>query len=229
MALSNSINNAFIYPAITDSTTARTLSFGDINSVISFTNTSGATVTIPLNATVALPIGFQVTCRCSSGNTNILILNPEAGVTFQTYTPFIGNRGFVTLQKITTNAWLIVQAYERLSHSTTFSWGGFTTPSQIIDVKHINGQVFVSFPYMSFTSTQTSFLQSNTALPTRFTPSNNAGAHGSVSLDGAVSQIAGRYVENSSGTLFVTSATGTGTFAAAPSITCEGITISFSI
>jgi hypothetical protein len=48
---------------ITESTTTRTLAAADDGQLIRCTNASGCTITIPLNATVALPIGFRCHIR----------------------------------------------------------------------------------------------------------------------------------------------------------------------
>lgn len=94
---------------LNDATVARTLGLADINAHLVFSSTSAVTVTVPLNATVAFPIGStidlqqsgtgQVAVTAASGVT----LNRPAARTAAT----AGQYSVVRLRKIAMDTWVL--------------------------------------------------------------------------------------------------------------------------
>lgn len=69
-------------PVKTDSTTARTISLSDYDALLLFTNAAAVTVTIPLNSSVAFPIGTEIQFYQSGAGQ--VTLTPASGVTLAT-------------------------------------------------------------------------------------------------------------------------------------------------
>ncbi len=93
---------------ITDSTTARTLALTDSTRHIEMTNSSSITVTIPLNATVPLHIGFQ--CEIEQANVGVITFAPEGATVLHSKDSSLssnGQYGSVMLKKKDTDTWLI--------------------------------------------------------------------------------------------------------------------------
>lgn len=93
-----------------DGNVARTLAAGDDGILTGMTNATAATVTIPLDASVALPVGFTAhISRDTAGTVTITIpsggtLNGVDGGSTTVSTPW---RGIVTLHKIGPDAWAL--------------------------------------------------------------------------------------------------------------------------
>lgn len=95
-------------PVIVDATIARTIGATEADSLIKFTSASNTVVTLPLEATVSLPVGHTVTLLRAAAAT--LTVTPEAGVTIIS----VGGKNKATSQysamtvvKTATNEWLL--------------------------------------------------------------------------------------------------------------------------
>lgn len=113
---------------ITESTTSRTLAISDINALIKTTNTSGdTTITIPTNASVAIPVGSIFKFLHLGGTTRLLNFS-TSGITLNGPIPTVATGGYVEIQKIDTNTWEVIYVVE--SGSITFSLSGIWSSSQ---------------------------------------------------------------------------------------------------
>ncbi len=118
---------------ITDNTTARTLLLTDVNSTILMTTTSSATITIPANATTAIPIGTIIQIIYTGNAADPLVfltVSPAGGVTLTGFTAVVRASAIITIQKTGTNAWRTLSLNEESTFSPTV-FGGTTagTPS----------------------------------------------------------------------------------------------------
>lgn len=84
-----------------------TLALTDANSVVRFTTTGAKTLTVPTNATVALPIGAMIEVYAADAGATITIA-PAGGVTIQSpfnYLAIPSGGGKGILRKVATNTW----------------------------------------------------------------------------------------------------------------------------
>jgi len=94
---------------VTDSTTSRTFSLTDSNKHIRCTNGSAITLTVPLNATVPLPIGFM--CEPEQAGAGTITYSPEGAAVLRSKDSNLssnGQYGSSMIKKIGTDEWLIV-------------------------------------------------------------------------------------------------------------------------
>lgn len=114
---------------IAESTTARTLAITDVNGLIRCENVGGATtITIPNDATVAIPAG-SIFCIYNQTSTQLVSVAIQAPVTTLPFTPSVGVGGYIILQKINTNLWIIRACYEAGTHTTNWTGIWATTPA----------------------------------------------------------------------------------------------------
>jgi len=106
--LANAVN-ALYGPIVTDATTARTLALTDAYKYIRMTSASANAVTVPLNATVAFPIGTEVTImQAGAGQTSVAA---TGGVTINAIGLSVSAQyRAVTLKKVATNEWDLIGA-----------------------------------------------------------------------------------------------------------------------
>jgi hypothetical protein len=220
--------------ATTDTSTARTLSPSDVGTLINFTNAGTVTVTIDSDANQPITNGAIFVLQNKGGSATLLQIAGSTafatagGTIANASNPVVGQSGYIILQKLAANYWTVLEIYETYNHGTTFTWGSFTTPSQAVKITRANRRVAIDYPFMgNFSSTQTSFLQANTAAPTRFRPSAIISSLGSVSTDGGTTQTNARFASDTGGILYVTSQTGS-TFASTGQILTEGHSLFFS-
>lgn len=93
---------------VEEATTARTLAISDAGKYISFTNAGATTLTVPLNATVAFPIGGQVTFEQAGAGT--VTVDPAMGVTVNAVgaaTDTSGQYAVAGLIKVDTDTWTL--------------------------------------------------------------------------------------------------------------------------
>ena len=168
------ITTAISRNPINETTTARTLSVTDVGADIRCSNVSGdTTITIPTNATVAIPIGAQIELINDSGvgNGRLLIVSLAGGVTLNPFTPTVGYGGVIRLEKINTNEWKVLSCYESGTHTT--NWTGIWASNQAGNISYVRNMLSVSLTIPQVLSTQnnTSALVTNvTALPARLRP-----------------------------------------------------------
>jgi hypothetical protein len=92
-----------------DATTARTLGLADINAHLVFSSASAVTVTVPLNASVAFPIGSTIDLeQTGSGVVSVageagVTVNKPAGRTAAT----LGQYAVIRLRKVALNTWTL--------------------------------------------------------------------------------------------------------------------------
>jgi hypothetical protein len=163
-----------LYPQpLTETTTARTLAITDAYSLINCTNNTGTTtINIPLNASAAIPIGSPFMIYNGSGGAQLVNIAVTGGVTIN-LTPAVGNGGYIELQKIGTDTWIVWTVYELYTHATTFTWNGNTSPSQNLILERTNTSVKLTLPNFTYTpgGTPNGQVVMDTAFPTRFRPS----------------------------------------------------------
>lgn len=95
-------------PIVTENTTTRTLATTDNGKYIRCTNASGCTVTIPTNASAAIPIGAEIVVFNASGGT---VTIAGTGITkFQLGDQITDQGGAATLKKVDTDTWDILGA-----------------------------------------------------------------------------------------------------------------------
>lgn len=95
-----------------EKTSNHTLLITDKNSLLIFTNTSSATVTVPADSTENFPIGAQIQiARVGSGS---LTLNAAASVNLTSSGNFASGETII-LQKINSNSWAVIQSPTNLS------------------------------------------------------------------------------------------------------------------
>lgn len=88
--------------------TTYTLALGDVAEIVTLTNASAITLTVPANATVAFPIGTQIViAQLGAGQVTV---SPAGGVTLNSYNSALkltGQYAVATLVKRDTNTWLV--------------------------------------------------------------------------------------------------------------------------
>jgi hypothetical protein len=87
--------------------TSYVLAAADNQKIITLSNGGAITLDVPLNATVALPVGFTVTAF--TGGAGAVAITPEGGVTINSLggnLDISGQYGFATLIKTATDTWL---------------------------------------------------------------------------------------------------------------------------
>ncbi len=164
----------------TISATTYTLAATDVNKTFSTTNAGAdTTITIPANATAAIPVGAQIKIINSSAAGFVTNIVAAGGVTFTPFTSIvIGLSGYVVLEKTATNTWLILQCYEEYSHST--SWTGIWAtpqPGNAFLVRNMR-DIEMTIPATLATQNTVSFISMATALPARFRPTANTELQG---------------------------------------------------
>jgi hypothetical protein len=157
---------------LTENTTARTLGITDACSIIncSTDNANDCTITIPTNASAAIPIGsfFELYNRSTS---KLLTVNRSGVTSNLTSDPVVGAGGRIFVKKIGTDTWNFTEVYELYSHTTTFTWGGSTSASQTVTVERRDSFVKMGLPTFAVVSAQNAQVMMTTALPARFYPS----------------------------------------------------------
>jgi len=92
---------------IDETTTARTLAASDENQLIRCTNASAVTITLPLNATVAIEVGAKFWIE--QANTGLVTVSPAASVTLNlpgaTAGTTVEQHRTLWVQKVTTDVW----------------------------------------------------------------------------------------------------------------------------
>lgn len=94
---------------ITDATTARTASLGDLGQYIIFTNGSAVTFTIPPNSSVAFPVGSTISFEQNGAGT--VTIDPDTGVTLNSRGGFLASSGqfaVVQVKKVATDTWTVI-------------------------------------------------------------------------------------------------------------------------
>jgi hypothetical protein len=93
----------------TDGAAARTLGLADINAHLLFSSASAVTVTVPLNASVAFPIGSTIDLE-QTGSGVVLVVG-EAGVTVNkpasSTAATLGQYAVIRLRKVALNTWTL--------------------------------------------------------------------------------------------------------------------------
>lgn len=158
---------------VTESTTARTLSVSDVNVTITCTAGGGdTTITIPTNASVAIPIGAQVKIINGAGGSLVTNIVAAGGVTLSPFTSIVlRNGGFAILEKIGANNWLIVKSSGQ--YTLTTNWTGIWASNQSgnITCSVVDGSVNLSVPQvLAVGNTNASFITAVTNLPTYLAP-----------------------------------------------------------
>jgi hypothetical protein len=85
--------------------TAYTLVLGDAGNIITASNTSANTITIPLNATVAYPIGTQINVIQYGAGASSIVATGGVTIRYVSTLNFVGQWSRVILTKIGTNEW----------------------------------------------------------------------------------------------------------------------------
>lgn len=105
----NSAFNALVINAQTGTT--YTLTLTDAGGLITLTNSSAITVTVPTNASVAFPVGTQIGLMQTGAGQ--VTLAGASGVTVNSYNSALkiaGNGGLAVLVKTATNTWQVAGA-----------------------------------------------------------------------------------------------------------------------
>jgi hypothetical protein len=102
-------------------TASRTLTLSDQDKVVTCTNSSAITITVPANTTVAFPIGSVV--YVAKVNTGTVTLAAEGGVTLSR-TGTLGNNEELYIRKRDTNNWIVIDRPYPLTGA-----GGTITPT----------------------------------------------------------------------------------------------------
>lgn len=101
------LNAAFNQLTINAQTgTTYTLTVADAGGLITLSNASAITVTVPANATIALPVGSQIALMQTGAGQ--VTLAQAAGVTINSFNSakkIVGNGGLAVLVKTATNTW----------------------------------------------------------------------------------------------------------------------------
>ena len=98
------------HDVVTEATASRTLALIDAQKYIRCTWSSGCVVTVPLNATVAFPIGTEVDLF-HGGSSGSVTIDPAIGVTINATALNIGTpKQAATLKKVGTDEWDLVGA-----------------------------------------------------------------------------------------------------------------------
>lgn len=90
--------------------TSYTLALTDRNKSIDFTGSTGQTITIPANSSIAFPVGSTITItNTTTNNLSIAITTDtlrQAGTT-STGTRTLGQYGVATIRKVSSTVWII--------------------------------------------------------------------------------------------------------------------------
>jgi hypothetical protein len=151
----------------TETTTSRTLGLADVNAIINFTNDTGnKTVIIPENATTAIPIGTICYINNRASDAYTLELTTAMGVQIVNCTNyFIGFGGYFVIQKIDTNTWSVLFAFEDYFTSLTTS-GAIVGGSVNVRFHRINNSLI--FIWNDFYDTATASDYLTMTIPLRF-------------------------------------------------------------
>jgi hypothetical protein len=74
----------------------------------------------------------------------------------------------------------LLSYYERTSFTSTITQGSYTSGSLTFNVIRIGSIIFILYPALNYTSTQTAIISTNTAVPTRFLPSADNSLPGTI-------------------------------------------------
>lgn len=172
------LNRYDIYAnVITETTTARTLAIADVNSTILCNNAAGnTTITLPTNASVAIPIGsmFRVS-NATVNNSFVTNIVASGGVTFKQMgaNSTVGQGGYVILQKIATNTWEVLQIQEFYTTSgNTFTGPWASAQAAEYTLYRNNRQVTwdIQLAQVGTTAFVSAPITTSQNLPVRFTP-----------------------------------------------------------
>lgn len=126
--------------------TSYTLAVADSGKVVTMTNAAASTVTIPTNASVAVPIGSSVEVVNLSTDVNTTV-SAAGGVTFNGGPVVLSPGSSVTLVKIGTNAWMAQgQGSPGLVHiaSSSFSSASSVSVNDCFSTNYVNYRVQVN-------------------------------------------------------------------------------------
>lgn len=119
------INGASSLPSIDAQTgTTYTLALTDQNSLVTMSNSSANTVTVPANASVAFPIGARITV--SQIGTGATTIAAAGGVTINGGATIASQYGKVELQQTAANTWLISGGTNLSANNTWTGTNNFT-------------------------------------------------------------------------------------------------------
>jgi hypothetical protein len=86
--------------------TTYTLVLADASKIVSMSNAAGNTLTIPLNATAAFPVGTQITLRqAGAGQTTVAVTGGGTLMSRGSAFKLAGQYAYATLTKVGTDAW----------------------------------------------------------------------------------------------------------------------------
>lgn len=170
---------------ISESTTARTLVISDAQSIISCTNSSGTTtITIPTNASAAIPIGAACRVKNATGSqlVNLVVaggvtLLPQASISGSAtaISVSIGDGGEFEFKKDTTNTWTVTRLYEQITQTWTFGTGVLSAPLSItFNATRDMNNVRINLPAINGTTSGAGVITSTSRLPARFQPIQQA-------------------------------------------------------
>lgn len=97
----------------TDATTAYTLVLGDAGKHVELTNAAAITLTVPTNASVAYPVGTEITIE--QGGAGVVTLTPDSGVTINSLLGNLDTAGQYAVVKLVKKAADIWLAYGDLA------------------------------------------------------------------------------------------------------------------
>jgi hypothetical protein len=185
--------------------TSHTLVITDANGTVAPSNTGGdSTVTIPPNADVAFPSGTIITILNRTGS-RLVTVQPGSGVTlvnelFTTSAVILDSFGYLTIQKSTSNTWIVKNYVTNLITTSDFTWGASTVTNHTITLMRNNNQVTIDIPLLSFSAAvRNSTVVSINAFPARYRPAMTVPDVGYYDLGGTGAL--GRYVVVTGGTL----------------------------
>jgi hypothetical protein len=203
-SLATTLTKSSVYQnVITETTTARTLAITDTNGLINCTNVGTTTITIPTNATAAIPIGSIINFQNNGGSSALVNITPAGGVTLNFNTNVsVGNLGLMAIQKVATDSWNVIQLYEEYTHTT--NWSGIWASPQAGNsfITRNLSEVSMVVPVVTATQNTSASVSMSTVLPARFRPSVNFEINGFVIADGGQNP-AGAGTMNSSGGLTI--------------------------
>lgn len=160
--------------AITEATTSKTLAISDANSTIVCTNSGGTTtITVPSNATAAINIGSVIRIS-NQTSTQLVSLSAAGGVTILGGNETIGPNGSMTLQKISTNLWQVLNLIEYGTHNTNWSGIWASPVAGNINYYRTDKVVTLVFPADVTGNSNTASIASSTVnLPARLRPASS--------------------------------------------------------
>jgi hypothetical protein len=119
---------------VNSQTTNYTLALTDRNKLVDVNSPSGRTVTVPLNATIAFPVG-SVLYVMRSGTGTLTIAGATTGVTITSSLGVLTDAGqnvLMTLVKTGTNAWLLQNGTPGAYQSYTPTFAGFSVDPVVV-------------------------------------------------------------------------------------------------